>query len=258
MVHLSQSTAANSALLVSLDRGALELSLHATADDALLTPDMRLQPASPGPLDLRIRVVSNGDTCIENRGDSAPALMVADTFGESSYIIHAQQHVLFEHGSLKQVVDNESSPCGCPPPVQSVADSGTTGRTIATPGNAVAAEHPFPEAVSEGLAPAPTPPPAAPGQTHTQLGLMLAYNAANPAAPVKDSTASGSPTAALNTAGTSVQQMAAPATPPITSAAPAPQTPAIAQAAPKPPPPADLAQAVVRLYRWLFHRHSRS
>ncbi|MDR3735843.1 MAG: nuclease [Acidobacteriaceae bacterium] len=262
VVHLSQNAAkAGGPLLVALDRGALELILQANSGDALMTPDMRIQPSTPGPLDLRIRVVSNGDTCVENRGASAPALMISDTFGESSYIIHAKQHVLFEHGSLKQVVDNESSPCGCPPPpVLSVAESGVSGANTARPGETVAktaAEaHPFPEAVSMGLAPAPPPPQAAPGQTHAELGLTLNFDGKQPAAqhPAEGSasgtaTGSGSAAGALISADQSVTQMAQPA-------APAPAQQHVVAQAPPPRPPDDLAHVVKRFYRWLFRRKS--
>ena len=78
-------------------------------------------------------------------------LGVADQFGEATYELRPGQHVLFEHGSLKEVVDHESSACGCPPePAVSVADAGATGGTPAAPGSAVAAksaeeQHPFPD-----------------------------------------------------------------------------------------------------------------
>jgi hypothetical protein len=256
VVHLSQNASkVGGPLLVALDRGAMELTLHASGGDAVMTPDMRLEPSSPGPLDLRIRVVSNGDTCVENRGASAPALMISDPFGESSYILHAKQHVLFEHGSLKQVVDNESSPCGCPLTVESVAESGVNGGHTARPGETAAATaHPFPEAVSEGLAPAPPPVQAATGQTHAELGLTLAYDGKQPIAksPTAKDTASstaaeGSAAGALISADQSVTQMTQPAAPP-----PA-ETVVLAQA-PPPRQPDDLAHVVVRFYRWLFRR----
>jgi hypothetical protein len=154
--------AATRPLLVALDRGAIEVATTTTPTDAILTPDMRLTPAAPGPLDLRLRVVDSGDTCIENRGAAAPALTIADSFGESSYVLHAGQHVLFEHGNLHQVVDNESSPCGCPPPPPPVA----------------AETHPFPEAVSAGLVPTPAtvPPPHPVSPAHAPVGVTLSFN----------------------------------------------------------------------------------
>jgi hypothetical protein len=253
VVHLSQSAASSGGpLLVALDRGALELKLLAGANDAVLTPDMRLQPAGPAPLDLRLRVVANGDTCVENRGSNAPALMVSDTFGESNYILHAGQHVLFEHGSLKLVVDNESSPCGCPPAaVVSVADAGVSGGTVAKPGAAVET-HPFPAAVSEGLAPAPAAPAASPA--HISTDMTLAYNGT--AADAGGSgTAAGTGAAGTANAPQAAQTSVAAPTP---AAAAQPATASVvAQAPPPPPPPTnDLAHALVRFYRWIFHRKS--
>jgi hypothetical protein len=252
-VHLSQSNGAKGGpLLVALDRGALELNFLAGSNDAVLTPDMRIQPASPAPLDLRIRVVNNGDTCVENRGSDAPALMISDTFGESSYIVHPRQHVLFEHGDLKQVVDNETSPCGCPPAVVvSVADAGVSGATVAKAGSAVET-HPFPEAVSEGLATAP-PPQAATG--HVSTGLALSYNTNNtePAAPASQAVGVSTGAGAGAIAGAAEPAVVAPA---VNNAVAVPATaPVVAQAPPPPPPPTDdLAHVFVRFYRWIFHR----
>ena len=81
-------------LLLALDRGAVELHMTAAPADSILTPDLRftIEPvassASPaGTLDLRLRVASNGDTCVENRGTAAPTLAVAEQFGSAAYVI---------------------------------------------------------------------------------------------------------------------------------------------------------------------------
>lgn len=192
LVHLTESRAAATAaqmaqpLLISLDRGALEVQMQATATDALMTPDLRFAVRTPGPLDLRIRMTRNGDTCVENRGAGAPPLAVSDIFGESSYELNPGQHVLFEHGSLREVVDKESTPCGCPEsnPGMSIADAllapGAGGKAP-TPGTAEAnAHHPFPSAESEGLAPAPEVPQAPAGEVHTQVAANLAYDGERP------------------------------------------------------------------------------
>ena len=110
--------------MLALDRGAIEVQMAATTRDVVTTPDLRFTMRGDGPLDLQLRVTRNGDTCVENRGAKAPMLNVADQFGEATYELTAGQHVLFEHGSLKEVVDHESSACGCPPePTMSVADA---------------------------------------------------------------------------------------------------------------------------------------
>src|SRR5580692_5134715 len=116
VVHLTESREMTVAapLLFSLDRGAVEIQMTAAASDSIMTPDLRFTVHNSGPLDLRLRVARNGDTCVENRGPSAPTLAVSDPFGESMYEVPGGRHVLFEHGSLHEVVDHETTPCGCP------------------------------------------------------------------------------------------------------------------------------------------------
>lgn len=164
-------------LMLSLDRGAIEVQMAATTSDVIMTPDLRFGIAGNGPLDLRLRVTSNGDTCVENRGADAPVITGADQFGESSYNLRPGQHVLFEHASLKEVVDNESSPCGCPPapaPGLSLADAAIKAGTTK---QAVEAQHPFPAAISNGLAPASPVPQTPEGVVHAQVATTLNYDA---------------------------------------------------------------------------------
>jgi hypothetical protein len=165
-------------LMLALDRGAIEVQMAATTRDMVMTPDLRFTTRSDGPLDLQLRVTRNGDTCVENRGAKAPMLNVADQFGEATYELKAGQHVLFEHGSLKEVVDHESSSCGCPPePTMSVADAllhPTAPGEAATTEKTAAEQHPFPAAVSAGLTPAAAvPPPTPAGTVHTQVSAAL-------------------------------------------------------------------------------------
>jgi hypothetical protein len=174
-------------LLFSLERGAIEIETKATPTDAVMTPDLRFTARGGGPLDLRLRMATNGDTCVDNRGADAPVLEVGDPFGESTYELTAGQHVLFEHGSLHEVVDHETSPCGCPDAQGvSVADA------VLTP---AAAEHPFPVAVSEGLAPVAEVPQAPPGEVHAQVSETLSYNA-QPSATPSSGTGASAPSAA--------------------------------------------------------------
>jgi hypothetical protein len=161
-------------LMLALDRGAIEVQMAATTYDMVVTPDLRFTMRGDGPLDLQLRVTRNGDTCVENRGLQAPVLNIADQFGETSYVLNPGQHVLFEHGSLKEVVDHESSSCGCPPeptpePTMTVADA------LLNPGDAsktAAEQHPFPAAVSAGLAPVAVPQAPA-GDLHEQVAATL-------------------------------------------------------------------------------------
>lgn len=253
IVHLTESKAAPAAsqvaapLLISLDRGAIEVHMTSTASDAVMTPDLRFAIRGGGPLDLRLRVARNGDTCVDNRGTTAPILAVSDPFGESLYELLPSQHVLFEHGSLREVVDNERSPCGCPaaplPPVQQVAALPTQnpGQPVTPP--VAAAEHPFPAAASVGLAPTPSPArtPTPVGQQQTQVATTLSYDAAHPNAvppstvePPKPAPTTGSTSG--SPAGTST---AASATPP-----------------PAPPGAHDLFHSIGHFFHKMFHPHS--
>jgi hypothetical protein len=203
-IHLTaDTTTPGSGLMIALDRGALEA--HYTPgkySDVLLTPDLRIMISAPGQADLSLRVNEQGDTCVDNHGDHAPYVLATSLTGDGAYRVQPNQRVLFEHGSLSDVVDNEQEPCGCPPP-QSIASSGTQGANPAKPGqavapNATAAANPFPLAESEGLQPPPATPttPAVPaGTPHVEVSAPLAYDAnhpnALPPAPPEASDAAG-------------------------------------------------------------------
>ncbi len=252
-VHITAgaSAAGTTPLMLSLDRGAIELRMAATTSDVVMTPDLRFGIQGPGPLDLRLRVTKEGDTCVENRGGSAPVLSVSDPFGESTYNLRPGQHVLFPRGSVKQVVDNESSPCGCPSaPGVSLADAAISA---ATPGTKAAsksaeAQHPFPTAVSAGLAPAPAVPQAPPGVVHAQVATTLSYDAAadhgdqGPATPAATNEAS-SPPAAAPEAANRPQPTASPQSPDATAATPAPA-----------PHSSDLGHWIGHFFKRLFGR----
>ncbi len=177
-LHLT--SAQDNSLLLALDRGAMEVRMKASAHDVVITPDLRFTVASAAPLDLQMRVTFNGDTCVENRGRKAPMLNISDSFGESAYLLKPGQHVMFEHGSLKTVMDRETTPCGCPPPEKpgtSLADAILRGGQTApvTPQQA-AAIHPFPTAQSDGLAAPPQAEPETPGERHVQVASTLAFD----------------------------------------------------------------------------------
>jgi hypothetical protein len=183
-IAAGQNVSESMPLILALDRGAVEVKMAATTNDAIITPDLRFTLRTNGPLDLHLRVTKNGDSCVENRGAKSPVLNVADQFGEATYQLQPGQHVLFEHGSLKEVVDNESSPCGCPPePTVSIADAAIRSSGNAASPSGKPDEHPFPEAVSQGLAPTPSPPQAPPGAVHTQVATSLSYSADDTAKP---------------------------------------------------------------------------
>jgi len=234
-VHLSQQKAAsdpNSPLMMALDRGALEAHYPLGKDsDVILTPDLRILLSGPGNANVRIRVNRQGDTCVENRGADAPYLTVSEEMGNGVYRVQPNQHVMFEHGSLQSVVDNETEPCGCPASaVISVASAGNSSATQAakpgqkvaaniTPANAGPSSTPadtaFPIAESEGLASPPGPPTqpvAAPGQVHAEVTSTLAYSGpdnkvSSPATAGTDASATNSsPLSSANPATTATAQ----------------------------------------------------
>jgi hypothetical protein len=208
-VHLSKDASANtssdpatdSALMIALDRGAMEASYTpGKYSDVLLTPDLRILISGPGQADLKIRTNEKGDTCIDNHGANAPYVTVTSQFEDGLYRVQANQRVMIEHGSLQQVVDNEPEPCGCPPeaPPVSVASAApgiTPGNYVAKPAHPGAGpsstpgDNAFPLAQSEGLKPPPAQPlqPEVPaGTTHAEVQAPITYDAKmtpNPAQP---------------------------------------------------------------------------
>jgi hypothetical protein len=162
-------------LLMAMDHGAVEASFATGRNsDFVLTPDFRILISGPGAAEVKVRLGLNGDTCVDNaeiHGDSssppgrnagvnAPYVLVTSVFDGGAYRVQAGQRVMFQHGSLREVVDQEKEPCGCPP-------AGKGGND-------------FPLAQSEGLAPTLSPGPIPKGQLghEAQTTETLAYNAA--------------------------------------------------------------------------------
>ena len=176
--HLLHSGVGNS-LLFGLDRGALELHTATFPQDVILTPDIRFTIEQAGSYDLRLRVTRNGDTCVENAGKKAPVLVLNDAFSRASYRLMPGQHVLFERGSLREVVDHERSACGCPG-----AETAVQLAANASAAEKASAANPFPAAASEGLAatqPADNDAPV--GEKQTQISTTFAYGAGQGAPP---------------------------------------------------------------------------
>lgn len=183
-IHLTTDTATEaSALMIGLDRGAFEA--HYTAgeySDVILTPDLRILVSPPGDVDLSLRVNAKGDTCVDNHGANAPYVLATNLYSGGAYRVQPNQRVLFEHGSLNDVVDNEPDPCGCPPATETL----TVARNAGKGAREAAKRNPFPLAQSEGLTPPPplpTQPDVPPGQVETEVQAPLTYNSAHPALP---------------------------------------------------------------------------
>ncbi len=181
-------------LLFGLDRGALELHTATVAQDVILTPDIRFTIEQAGSYDLRMRVTRNGDTCVENAGKKAPVLMLNDAFSRASYRLMPGQHVLFERGSLREVVDHERSECGCPG-----AETAVQLAANASAAEKASAANPFPAAASEGLA-ATEPVANSPvGEKQTQISTTFTYGAGQGVPPSTVETAAGGAAEAVTT-----------------------------------------------------------
>lgn len=141
-------------LLMGMDHGAIETNFATGHNaDIVLTPDFRILIGGPGTANVKVRLGFGGDTCVDNPGAHAPYVLVTSVFDGSTYRVQPGQRAMFQHGSLKEVVDQEKEPCGCPP-------SQVKGNE-------------FPLAQSEGLAPLPPPAPAA---ATSQPSQPLVYN----------------------------------------------------------------------------------
>jgi hypothetical protein len=124
-------------LMMAIDKGALEAKFATGKNsDVVLTPDFRILISGPGVADVQVRLGSKGDTCVDNSGPDAPYVAVSSVFDGGVYRVQAGQRVMFQHGSLTEVVDNERESCGCPPEAPTIP----TGNQ-------------FPIAQSAGLAP---------------------------------------------------------------------------------------------------------
>jgi hypothetical protein len=130
-------------LMMVLDHGAVEASFATGRNsDIVLTPDFRILIGGPGAADVKLRLGQHGDTCVDNAGINAPYVLVTSVFDGSVYRVQPGQRVMFQHGSIQEVVDQEKEPCGCPVSPRPNSND-------------------FPLAQSAGLA--PLPPPGPPG-----------------------------------------------------------------------------------------------
>lgn len=193
--HLLHSGSADG-LLFALDHGAAEIRTQTRAQDTILTPDLRFNVLAAGALDLRVRVSPEGDTCVDNHGNAAPTLGLTEAFGSANYHLTPGQHVLFEHGSLRAVVDNEASDCGCPPATPAMTAAGTRNATSVPNAQQAAAEHPFPAAESAGLVATAPPLDAAAAQSKPSTATLRLNNGADPAAVPPPATQAETPAAA--------------------------------------------------------------
>jgi hypothetical protein len=149
-------------LLMAMDHGAVEMSFANLRNaDILLTPNFRILIGGQGASEVKVRLGSEGDTCVDNAGPKAPYVVVTSVFDSGLYRVQPGQRVMFQHGSLREVVDQEKEPCGCPPAA------------------AEAKGNEFPLAESEGLTPNPPPPAAKQPTASAPAAGALVYSGAD-------------------------------------------------------------------------------
>jgi len=167
-------------LLMAMEQGAVEASFATGRNsDTLMTPDFRILIGGPGAADVKVRLGQHGDTCVDNAGGNAPYVLVTSVFDGAAYRVQPGQRVMFQHGKINEVVDQEKEPCGCPPETKQPNE--------------------FPLAQSEGLVPLPGPPPSAqavPANEAAQTNAPLVYNGADKAASQPGASAAPAPTPA--------------------------------------------------------------
>jgi hypothetical protein len=153
-------------LMMVMDHGAMEASFATGRNsDVLLTPDFRILIGGPGSADVKVRLAQHGDTCVDNAGANAPYVLVTSVFDGGVYRVQAGQRVMFQHGSVYAVVDQEKESCGCPAPVRPNSND-------------------FPEAQSAGLAPLapPGPPGVVPHNAPTEATDTFVHKSGEPPA----------------------------------------------------------------------------
>ncbi len=153
-------------VMMAMEHGAIEANFATGHNaDIVLTPDFRILIGGPGTDNVKVRLGDGGDTCVDNPSGNAPYVLVTSVFDGSVYRVQPGQRVMFQHGNLHEVVDQEKEPCGCPPAPAQVQ------------GNE------FPLAQSEGLAPTTA---GSPGSTHGGKAVTavqpLTFNAGDGAA----------------------------------------------------------------------------
>jgi hypothetical protein len=165
------------ALLISVDRGSVELRFAAHAADSFVTPDYEVVVSVPqgeiGVVSASIAIDQNGHMCIANRGS---LLRITDRWAGQDYTVPDSARLLFVP---ERIPVPSISECGCTPPppaplIEANAESGATTRSpqaVTTlrypdvpqpPAPSRTAPPPPRPAVANRVAPPPSRPTAAP------------------------------------------------------------------------------------------------
>ena len=181
-------------LLMAMEHGALEMSFAAGRAnsknaDTLLTPDFRILINGSGAADVKVRLGPKGDTCIDNSGADGPYVLVSSVFEGGAYRVQPGQRVMFQHGSLHEVVDQETEPCGCPP----AESKGNDFPLAQSEGLAPLAKPALPPETQGGAANVPVAPLVYKGTDHAPQPVVAATMQAGSAASSADATQTTAP-----------------------------------------------------------------
>ncbi|HZQ22069.1 MAG TPA: AMIN domain-containing protein [Terriglobales bacterium] len=121
-------------LLLGMNTGALETHyrLGEGAADTILTPDFRLLMPGPGEFDFAVSTDSKGNTCVRGLPGNAAGLIVSELMGDRSYLVNADDEVMFSAGRLQQVSSQIPSNCGCPAPAPAPAVMTASAQSLPT------------------------------------------------------------------------------------------------------------------------------
>jgi hypothetical protein len=158
---------------------------------------------------------------------------------------------------VREVVDHESSPCGCPKGDGLVlAGKGPKGSGKIPE---AARTNPFPEAVSQGLAAPTTPVPVTiTGEEHVQVSSALAYSGATNTVvgpPGQVTTAADVAAASASTTGTPAASAAPPTAQTAAATTASAGTDAHIESAAPPPEGPNPFKAIGRFFKKLFGGH---
>ncbi|HVA63296.1 MAG TPA: hypothetical protein VNF74_06200 [Terriglobales bacterium] len=150
--RMSLAAGGAQALLVSLERGALELRYASPVADSLLTPDYRITTVVPpdqlATVSASVGLEANGNLCVLNRGSALTVERLYD--GVEQSVINGQGFEFPPSGAAQVAA---SCPCAAPPP----------GAVVSPPRSPAQGAGPlFPQQPALTVQAGAAPPPAAP------------------------------------------------------------------------------------------------
>jgi hypothetical protein len=169
-----------SELQIGMGVGAIEANYSVGPHgDTILTPDLRINISGPGDVDLQISMDAKGNSCIDNRGVTAPLVVLSQLLGDGIYRVQPNERVLVVGGEVNHIEHPERL-CGCPlmpdVPVVIQRPDGQTEAPMVFDANTAAMPSATPMATPTPL-PSPTPDaaPVASPPPHESLGRRILH-----------------------------------------------------------------------------------